>query len=143
MFEIPSRDSLDTLTEEARAIAPVTAVGFACSLPDACASVVYSYSFGVGEFRLPVAGLPDALVPSPSGFLQADGDTLESQRSRAAEAFLLDNQTRRLVSVPLPTLEPPGRLWVGLASTEPLTPDQLGRLDALASDGERLLTQGV
>jgi transcriptional regulator with GAF, ATPase, and Fis domain len=143
MFEIPSRDTLDTLTTEAQAIAPVTAVGFSCGLPDAHASVVYSYGFGIGEFRLPVTGLPDVLVPSNGGFRQADAGTLESQRARAAEAFLLDNQTRRLVSMPLPDLEPPGRLWVGLGSREPLTPDQLGRLDALATDGARLLAQGV
>jgi transcriptional regulator with GAF, ATPase, and Fis domain len=143
MFEVPSRATLKTLTTAVEAVGPTTAVGFVRQGQNDRVSVLYSYAHGIGGFLLPATGLPDVLVPTGDEHREADRATLESHRTRAAEQFLLDNQTERVVSIRLAGIEPPARLWVGLASPDPLTSEQLGRVDALTADGVRLLSEGL
>jgi len=141
MLEVPSRASLKELIAAANAVAPVSALGFARLLENGQASVLYSYAHGMGGFMLPAAGVPDALLPSAGGVREADLAMLEAGRHRAVEAFLRDNGVATLVTLPLPDLEPPIRLWLGLLRAESLTAGQLLALEAVADAGARTLRQ--
>ena len=140
MREIPSRNSLAQLTDAVQTLAPAAAVGFSRRVANDRVSVFYSYPFGIGEFVLAAADMLGALVPDGVDAGIADEASLQKHRTRAAEAFLLDNCIRRVVSVRLPDIEAPTRFWAGLTAADPLTADQLDRFESLAHDSGRLLT---
>jgi transcriptional regulator with GAF, ATPase, and Fis domain len=127
----------------ADAIARTTALGFSRRLDDENVSVVYTYAWGIGAFVLPAADMLDALQPTGDEVANADRAILEATRSRAAEAFLLDVETGRIVSVPLSGLESAARFWVGLSSPDPLTTDQFRQLEDLASQGAALIADSL
>jgi two-component system response regulator AtoC len=140
VFAVPSRQRLTSLTTSADAVARTTAVGFARALSDGRVSVAYSYQHGAGEFALEADGLPDALSPVIHGATEADRETLESRRARAVEAFLLDNQTQRLISFPLTGLDRPTRCWFALEGSDGLSTTQRSVLGDLAESSRDLWT---
>jgi transcriptional regulator with GAF, ATPase, and Fis domain len=134
MFEIPSRDSLDGLKAAAHAIAATPLVGVARVVDDNRVSVVYVYPHGVGEFVLPAAEVLDAFQPINERVEHVDEQTLRSRLPRAVETFLLDNEIRRVLSVRLPDVDAPIRVWFAFPDAERLTADRLERLEALARE---------
>ena len=140
MTTLPSRAGLAALAAAAQAIAPTTAVGFTRLADGDRTSILYVYPLGVGGFEVPSAETAEALRPDADGIRLAPPGSLEAHRGRAAEAFLLDNQTKGLVSIRLAGVEPAARFWVGLAGIDPLTPDQLQRCEGLAVDAAHVLT---
>jgi transcriptional regulator with GAF, ATPase, and Fis domain len=141
MFEIPSREGLEALTEAAHAIAPVTALGFSRAVDGDRVSVLYSYALGAGEFILSSAGLLDTLTPTGDDLTYADAARLQSGASRAVEVFLLDNKTAQVVSLRLHGVDAPARFWIGLATPDPLTDQQRVRLNALSIEAAQLITR--
>jgi transcriptional regulator with GAF, ATPase, and Fis domain len=140
MMTLPSRGALDALSAAAHAIVPTTAIGFTRQLSGARTSILYVYPLGVGGFEVPSAEAADVFRPDNDGSRQAWLATLEAQRGRAAEAFLLDNQTKGVVSIRLSNVEPAARFWVGLADAAPPAADQLAGLEGLAAEAARVLT---
>jgi transcriptional regulator with GAF, ATPase, and Fis domain len=141
MLEIPSRDSLNALLAGARLIGSATAVGVARPLEHDRVSVLYAFAHGVGEFMLPSDGLPDVLVPTGDEARDADGTTIRECPARAAEAFLIENATERVVSVPLPGGDTPARFWVAFGDGDPLSPERSAQLMALAGGAAHELTR--
>jgi transcriptional regulator with GAF, ATPase, and Fis domain len=125
----------------ANTVTPVPAMGFSRGLEDGRISVLYSYPLGMGGVMLPADGVPAALLPGGAGPLEAGAPVLESHSHRAVESFLRDNHARRLISLPLAGIDPPIRVWFGLANADTLTPEQLERLDSVATGAATLLSQ--
>src|SRR4029078_7197393 len=82
----------------------------------------------------------EAPRPETDRTQRAPRAVLEAHRGRAAEAFLLDVQTKGLVSLRLAGIEPATRFWVGLAQVDPLTLDQLRQLEEMAHEDGRVVT---
>src|SRR5262245_32924663 len=125
MLDIPRRDQLESLIAAANAVAPTTTLGLARATANGRVSVQYAYEFGFGEFGLPADGLPSALVASAGGVIVNDRATLEANRTRAAEAFLLDNHAASLVSLPIEGVQAATRLWVAFGDAPALSPDHV------------------
>src|SRR5262245_8742391 len=143
MLEIPRRDGLSSLTIAANAIVKTSALGFARALPGGKVSILYSYGFGLGQFELPVESQSVAVDPSADGLVLVDRAGLETRRAHAVEAFLLDNHTQHLVSVPVGGLDPPVRLWVGLTDPQAPSPEQLRGLEDLTPQAAALLNRSL
>jgi len=143
MLEIPRRDGLSSLTAAANAIARTSALGFARARPGGKVSILYSYAFGLGQWELPVESLSVALDPSADRVVLVDRAALETRRPHAVEAFLLDNQTQYLVSVPVGGLDPPVRLWAGLIDPQAPSPERLRGFEDLTPQAAALLEQPV
>ena len=143
MLEIPGRDGLSSLTLAANAIANTSAVGFARALPGGKVSILYSYSFGLGQFVLPIESISAALDPSAGGVGFVDRAALETRRAHAMEAFLLDVQTQHLVSVPIGGVNPAGRLWLGITDSEAPSPAQLRAVEDLTTQAATLLNHSI
>src|SRR5262245_20379637 len=99
MLDIPSRDNLKQLAQSAAAVAPASVLGCTRVVADGRVSMFYSSRWGIGELMLPAADLLDALIPT-SPVREGDSDTLVAGRMRAAEGFLINNEVKRVVSVP-------------------------------------------
>ena len=140
MIELPLRIALDRLTAAAQAIIPATAIGFSRSVDGNRTSILYVYGHGVGGFDVAADETAEALRPETDRIQQAPRAVLEAHRGRAAEAFLLDVQTKGLVSLRLAGIEPATRFWVGLAQADPLTLDQLRQFEELADEAGRVVT---
>jgi len=139
MIELPLRIALDRLTAAAQAVTPVTAIGFSRSVDGNRTSILYVYDHGLGGFEVAADETAEALRPETDRIRQATPGALEAHRGRAAEAFLLDVQTKGVVSIRLAGIEPATRFWVGLAQAGPLTPDQLRQFEALADEAGRVI----
>ena len=103
-------------------------------------AIDYWYGLGQGAFLLPANGLPAPMMPDGSEPRDMNAAALEAGRARAAEAFLLDNQARRLVSVPLPNATQAARLWFPLAGEDTPPPPQLAAFATLAADHAHALS---
>jgi transcriptional regulator with GAF, ATPase, and Fis domain len=143
MFEIPSRDSLAAFKAATQAIAPVTVVGVSRVVDEDLVSVVYSYPFGVGEFELPVSDMLDAFRPTVETVEQIDEQTLRARLPRAVETFLLDGQIRRLVSLRMPDMSVPIRLWIATPRPDALSADDLVQLHSIAQEHAAALTSAL
>jgi transcriptional regulator with GAF, ATPase, and Fis domain len=128
------------LTAAAQALMPATAIGFSRSLDGDRTSILYVYAHGVGGFHVAAGETADVLRPDTDGIQQAPFGSLDANRGRAAEAFLLDVQTKSVVSIRLPGIEPAARFWVGLAEAGPLTADRLRQFDTLSDHAARVIT---
>ncbi|HET7221068.1 MAG TPA: sigma 54-interacting transcriptional regulator, partial [Vicinamibacterales bacterium] len=95
----------------------------------------------IGEFVLAAADMLMPLVPAGEEVGLADAADLRARRTRAAEAFLLDNGIHQVVSVRLPGIDTPTRFWAGLTTGDPPSGEQLQRFEALGNDSVRFLTQ--
>jgi transcriptional regulator with GAF, ATPase, and Fis domain len=138
---VPSRERLRSLAASADAVSQTTAVGFARAGQAGRVLVTYAYRHGAGEFALPADGLPDVLAPAGTTALEADRVTLESERARAVEAFLLDNHTARVISFPLTGVDLPTRCWFALAGGDGLAATGRSALGALAESSRDLWTR--
>jgi hypothetical protein len=139
MRGIPSRTGLATLTEAANAVVPAVVLGLSRSLDDGRVSVLYSYPHGIGEFVLGGSDVPDALLPTAEGPRQADVAAIKANPLGAVEWLLLFGGVQRVVSVRAPDSAPPTRFFIGLSDPDPLTFDQLARLEPLAEASLRVL----
>jgi transcriptional regulator with GAF, ATPase, and Fis domain len=133
MLEIPSHKELTALTGQVNAVVPGVALGFVRSLESARVSVFYSYVHGIGEFVLPETEVPDVLRPQLQGVRHADTAVLEGNRLRAVEGFLLGNRVKRVVSIHVSDSRPSTCFWVGVSDAEPVTSEQVHRLEQIAA----------
>ncbi len=136
MLAIPSRDLLDTLIDTARSVLPTISIGVSQRVDDGLA-VLYQMPEGFGRYIMPSAEVPDVLHPHADATRQATIDTLAATRDGALEWTLQRGGVQRLLSLPVPDLEPLTCVWVGLRDAE--APDAariqaLHRLGRLTSD---------
>lgn len=125
MFEIPDRRQIAALLDAAGRIAPTTAVGFSRQVERGRVAILYAYAHGLGGFEMDADDAPVGLLPSGDEIRHIDLEALVATRHRATEAYLLDNQTGRVVSVRLPGVEPAVRCWMAFVDPRPLSPSQL------------------
>ena len=140
MLDIPSREGLAALTAAANSVVPATTLGFARPFDAERVSVLYAYPFGIGEYIVPAADVPDVLQPSGAGFRLADAAAIAANAHRALEWHLQSGEVRHVFSTSVPDTAPAARFWIGLSREEPLTADEMRGLDGLAGNTGRLLT---
>jgi len=140
MRGIPSRAGLATLTEAANAVVPAVVLGVARRLDDDRVSVLYSYPHGIGEFVLAGSEVPEALRPTAEGPQQADAAAIKANPLGAVEWLLLFGGVQRVASLRVSECGPATRFFIGVSDPNPLTFDQLTRLEPVAEATERLLS---
>jgi transcriptional regulator with GAF, ATPase, and Fis domain len=143
MVEFPSRAALEQVAAAITAVAPATAFGFARKTEPGLVRIVHSYTHGFGEFLVPVAEIPEGLLPGAGERGQIDAAGLAAHRSRAFDGFLLHNDVRRLVSLSTADDDPDVRFWIGLTASDPLSGESSARLQHLAHDAVRLLDRSL
>jgi transcriptional regulator with GAF, ATPase, and Fis domain len=139
MQQIPSRADLAALSEAANAVASAPVSGLARAIDGQTVSLVYSYPYGIGEYRIPTGQLPAALQPTGDEPRDDDAGALAEQPRIAIDFMLAAERAARLVSLPLGA-EVEGRFWIAVPESGPLTADQIDRLRPVAAEGARLLT---
>src|SRR5262245_12423101 len=113
MPDIPSRETLTTLTQAVDVVRPSSIIGFSRHLEDGQIQMLYSYRFGIGAFVAPIADVPEALRPFSRGIGRHEGFFPTSLK--AIDWHLAFAGARQLVSVSIPDQAPETRFWVGLA----------------------------
>src|ERR1043166_4588958 len=129
MVDLPSRDTLAALTRAIETVTPCVIAGLARQLDAGRVETLYSCRFGVGSFVSPAEHVPEALRLTSPRTEQSD---IGSPTTSAIAWHLDFAGAARVVSVPLPQLEPRTRLWWGLADARPLTAGEIGTFDSLA-----------
>jgi len=137
MLQVPSRDSLTSLARQANTIAPCVGLGFARPVANDRIAFFYSYPNGIGEYVVPAADAPPALVPHASGVLQDDIATPSADRP--VEWLLRMIGARHVTSLPLPAAGSPARFWAGLNQPGELTPEQVSRFHAIAEESREAI----
>jgi transcriptional regulator with GAF, ATPase, and Fis domain len=118
MLDVPSRAVLSALAEEAGDWEPRPVVGLARAAEDGSVAVLYSYSYGIGQYVLAPGDLPDAFRPGGGDIRHAEARALAAPE-RPIEWHLSFAGVSRVVSTPIPGLNPPARLWIGYAQPPP------------------------
>jgi len=132
MRDIPSRESLAALTRDANAVAAAAMVGIAREREDGRVWILCSYVHGFGAHVVRAGDAPQPFrFPAP-GPRCVGADAINAAASGAIKWQLSFGGVQQLFSVPIPSLEPPTLLWVGLTSVEPLTTVQVSELTAVA-----------
>jgi transcriptional regulator with GAF, ATPase, and Fis domain len=140
MAAIPPREVLASLTQAADAVVPTAAVGVVSATGTGHADLLYSYTHGIGAYRVPVADLPEALRPDAEGIRHADAGAIFAAGG-VVDWHLGFAGVRRVLSVPMPGLERPTRFWVGLADAAPLTAPQLRGFETVGTQSVALLSR--
>src|SRR5262245_40608512 len=112
---VPSRSGLAALSDAVRAIVPAVAVGFARPVVDERVSVLFSDSFRLSEYVVPVAEVPEALRPATEGIAQTPADAIEANGDRAIEWQLTASGVRHVIS--FLAGGPGARFWIGLPAS--------------------------
>jgi transcriptional regulator with GAF, ATPase, and Fis domain len=139
MLVVPPRASFAVLTAAANAVVPTAIVGFVRSLDQSRVSVLYSYTYGIGEYLVENGDLPDVFSPSAEGPRHADAGAIDANAARPIEWHLLFAGVRRVISLPMASFDPAARFWVGLADPSPLTAQQIAGFEAVAETCAELL----
>jgi transcriptional regulator with GAF, ATPase, and Fis domain len=146
----PSREGLATLwAEAARAAVPLRSLGVVRPDGPDHVGVTFIDAFGVLACRYRTEEVIEAVRPRPSGRRRVTAAELEARPDAVIEARLLltgrPEEIRRSLAVrqaftlPIPGLDPPGILVIGLGLEEAPTPVQTAAIDALASRAAELL----
>jgi two-component system NtrC family response regulator len=143
MFDAVSRTQLRALTQSSGATMPTLCLGFSRAADDGRVVVLYSYPYGVSEYGLDAAKLPDVLVPDGGGLREADADVLRGHGDRAIEWQLIAVGVQRVASMSVPGVSPPTRLWIGLSRAEPLTRGERREIERMAAASESLLKRAL
>jgi transcriptional regulator with GAF, ATPase, and Fis domain len=139
MSVIPSRESLAALTGVTNEIVPVVSLGFSRSLDDTRVSILYSNSYGIGEFVLSRSDVPEAMLPSSDGARQCGIAEVNGDPQNAVDWFLNSGGVQRVLSIPVSKSEASTRFWIGCSDPRPLTGDQLVRVEAIVASNDGLL----
>jgi transcriptional regulator with GAF, ATPase, and Fis domain len=119
MPDLPSRD---TLTAIRQLIEPaVSPVMFGLTWTDVQGvRVVHASSHGIGAHLVPAAEAPPVLRPANAGGAQAVVDVDAAIQDRPIEWAWRMHGVRRVHSTPVPDLDTPASLWIGLEASAPL-----------------------
>src|SRR6185295_10141532 len=143
MRPIPSRKDLAAITEAARAVVNPESFGFARALDDGFVSVFYAYPLGIGEYLLRVTEVPDVMLPAAGGSRQAGIAAMNAEPAGAVGFLLRTGGVQRVVSVGVPERDTPTRLWLGLRDPDPLTAEQLMKIEAIGEMSAGLLERSL
>jgi transcriptional regulator with GAF, ATPase, and Fis domain len=139
MLDIPSRELFTTLASAARAIAPTTmGVGISQAVDDGL-SVTYQMPEGFGRYIMPASDVPEVLHPHSGAPRHAVNNLTGSKPDGALEWSLQIAGVQRLVSLPIPDVEPLTCMWVGYTDPLPPTSEQLQEFERIARDASALL----
>jgi transcriptional regulator with GAF, ATPase, and Fis domain len=138
MVELPSRDTFTAFAQAVDAITPSVIVGLARPIDATRVETLYSYRLGSGSFVSPSDTVPAALHATGHSIEQTE---VHSSNTSAVAWLIAFAGAARVVSVPLPQLEPALRLWWGLVDARALTSDEIARVAILADQASALLVQ--
>ena len=141
MQEIPSRETLGALIAQANAVVPTAILGLArggSGSGNGRVSVSYSWVHGIGEYLVPTDELPDALRPDLD-VRHIEAPALDAHPDRVIEWILRFVGVRRVLTMPVPRVEPATRLWMGFTSEASLTETQMRGCEALAETAASLI----
>jgi two-component system response regulator AtoC len=142
MLEIPSRTSLAALTEASNAIVPTLAMGFARQLDDGRVSIFYSHPYGIIDYVLAPADVPDALAPARDGVRQAGAEVIRANTDQPTAWQFSIAGVRRVISFSLPTTNRATRCWIGLRDDAGPTDEQVRALEQVAMRAGAALVPG-
>src|SRR5262245_3411207 len=140
MQGIPSRKELAEWSAATNSVASAKALGFVQSLDDARISLVYSHANGLGQYVLHPSAVPQVLLPDGTGPRQAEAAPFNPGLPSAVEWLLTSAAVRRVASVHVSTPGPVTRFWIGLPDSNPLTDEQIARLETVAATCAASLT---
>jgi hypothetical protein len=98
MLELPSRETLVSLTRAARAVAPVQVLGFARSLDDARVEMLFFHINGVSEHIVRRSEVPAVLRPSVGDARQEEARWIGANPEGVVEFLLTLGNVRRVAS---------------------------------------------
>src|ERR1700752_4244616 len=139
MLPLPSREALATLTQAAHAIVPIQSFGFVTSLDDARLSMFFVHPNGMSQHVVQRIDVPTVLRPSIEEGRQEETTWIGANPEAAVEWLLSLGNVRRLVSVPVPGIDPVIRGWFGFSSTDALTQEQIHALESTLGESRHLL----
>src|SRR5262245_1468968 len=118
--EPPSPQQLSRLAEAVTAVAPSNALGFVRNVSNGLLSLTYRYSYGCGEFVVPIDEVPSDLRPAAEGVRQIEATSIASVLVGRAEWALLFGTAQRVVSIPVARSVDVARVWIALSDEKPL-----------------------
>src|SRR5688572_1661474 len=122
---IADRAELAEIFAAAKAIVPVSTVGFTRRVDADQVSVLHVYEQGLGEWVVPNTAVPAVVMPSSEQTRRAEMSELILDPAGAVERYLVDQNAARVTSFDVRGATPETRFWVGMTGDQRADEEQL------------------
>ena len=131
-MDIADRARLAEVFAAAKAIVPVSTIGFTRRIDASRVSVLHVYEQGLGEWVVANEAVPRVVLPSSDKPRGAEMPDLILDPAGAVERYLFDQGVARVASIDVAAATPETRFWIGMTGAQRADEDQLRRLAAVA-----------